>query len=150
MDIRAIEEEDLPLLAQWNVQLHEDEGSTPMTVDAAAERMQRWLDVGTFEGAIFLVDESPVGYLLYEHRPVHPDQRGGESVYVRQFFIARESRRQGRGTHAFKTFLRELVPRGANVMLDVKVSNEPGQRFWESLGFGAKSVAYELGVPGAV
>jgi len=46
LDIRAIEEEDLPLLAQWNVQLHEDESSTPMTVAAAAERMRRWPGTG--------------------------------------------------------------------------------------------------------
>lgn len=122
---------------------YEDEGSTPMSVDTAAERIQRWFDTGTFQGAIFLVDEKAIGYLLYEHRPVHVDLRASESVYIRQFFISRESRRKGHVTKAFETFLRELVPEQASVSLDVKVSNPSGQRFWETLGFVAKRIAYE-------
>lgn len=114
-----------------------------MSVDTAAERIQRWFDTGTFQGAIFLVDEKAIGYLLYEHRPVHVDLRASESVYIRQFFISRESRRKGHGTKAFETFLRELVPEQASVSLDVKVSNPSGQRFWETLGFPAKTIAYE-------
>lgn len=114
-----------------------------MSVDTAAERIQRWFDAGTFQGAIFLVDEKAIGYLLYEHRPVHVDLRASESVYIRQFFISRESRRKGHVTKAFETFLRELVPEQASVSLDVKVSNPSGQRFWETLGFVAKRIAYE-------
>jgi ribosomal protein S18 acetylase RimI-like enzyme len=144
VNARALGDQDIPQLAKWNVQLHEDEGSTPMSVEAATERIRRWLDANTFQGAVFVVDEKAVGYLLYEHRPVHADLRASESVYVRQFFISRESRRRGHGTKAFETFLRELVPERANVILDVKTSNGPGQRFWETLGFAAKSIAYEL------
>ncbi len=89
MNARALERQDIPQVAQWNVQLHEDEGSPPMSVDAATKRLRRWFEDGTFQGAIFLADGKSVGYVLYEHRPVHADQRAAECVYVRQFFISR-------------------------------------------------------------
>ena len=50
----------------------------------------------------------------------------------------------GSKTAAFKTFVRELVPKNANVVLEVKESNPSGQRFWESLSFRPIGVAYEL------
>jgi GNAT superfamily N-acetyltransferase len=141
--VRTIEKNEISQVAQWNVQLHEDEHSIPMSVDAARQRIRRWLEEGTFEGVIFLLEGQAIGYLLYELRPTHPDQRGGASVYVRQFFIAREARRKGRGTAAFRAFVDELVPSDTHLMLDVKRSNPAAQRFWESLGFQAKSVSYE-------
>jgi predicted acetyltransferase len=144
VNARALKEHDIPQVAEWNVQLHEDEGSSPLSVEAATKRLQRWFEDGTFQGAIFLVDGNSVGYALYEHQPVHGDQRAAKSVYVRQFFICRESRREGKGTAAFTTFVREFVPKSANVVLEVKESNPSGQRFWESLAFKPKSVTYEL------
>ena len=144
VNVRPLDKQDLPQVAQWNVQLHEDEGSPPLSVDAAAKRLRRWFEDGTFQGAIFLGDGHPVGYVLYEHRPVHADQRAAHRVYVRQFFISRESRREGTGTAAFETFVRKLVPKNVNVVLEVKESNSSGQRFWESLSFKPIGVAYEL------
>jgi GNAT superfamily N-acetyltransferase len=141
--VRAILENEISQVAEWNVQLHEDEHSTPMSVDAATRRIRRWLEEETFQGVIFLVEGEAIGYLLYELRPAHPDQRGGASVYVRQFFIARAARRKGRGTAAFRAFVDERVPSETYLMLDVKRSNPAGQRFWESLGFRAKSINYE-------
>lgn len=144
MNGKALSEQDIPQVAQWNVQLHEDEGSTPMSVDAAAERIRRWLANDVFRGVIFIADNTPIGYALYEHRPAEADQRSTESVYIRQFFITRDSRRQRQGTAAFQLLVNELVPRSAKVILEVKVSNPAGRRFWESLGFEATDVVYEL------
>ena len=146
MNLREIEESDITQVARWNVQLHEDEGSIPLSVDAAAERLRRWFAAGRFQGVIFLVGGNPIGYLLYELRPVHADLRAGESVYIRQFFISRESRRQGHGSVAIRSFLRDQVSEIASVVLDVKATNPSGQQFWQSLGFKAKSVAFELDV----
>jgi GNAT superfamily N-acetyltransferase len=143
MIVRAIEKSEIPQVAQWNVQLHEDEHSAPMSIDAATQRIRRWLEEGTFQGVTFLVEGEAIGYLLYELRPAHPDQRGGASVYIRQFFIARAARRKGRGTAAFRAFVDERVLGDTQLMLDVKRSNPAGQRFWESLGFQAKSINYE-------
>ncbi len=144
MIVRAMEQKEVPRIAAWNVQLHEDELSMPMSIEAATQRIRRWLDEGAFEGVVFVASGEAVGYLLYELRPVHPDLRGDAGVYVRQFFIARESRRHHHGTEAFRAFVDECVPHDSDVMLDVKVSNPAGQRFWESLGFRAKSINYEL------
>lgn len=144
MEIKALTEIDVPLVAKWNIQLHEDEASTPMTVEAAEDRYRRWLKGGTFQGALCIVNNEPIGYIIFEHRPVHPDLRASESVYVRQFFICRDSRRNHYGTTAFNVFLNTYVPQTANVILNVKSSNPAGQKFWESLGFNPENIEYEL------
>ena len=85
LNARTLEKQDIPQVAQWNVQLHEDEASPPMSVDAATKRLRRWFEDGTFQGAIFLADGKSVGYVLYEHRPVHADHMTGA---VRHLFRA--------------------------------------------------------------
>ena len=134
---------DIPQVAKWNTQLHEDEGSSPMSNDAAENRLRRWLEKGKFEGVVFVVEDEEIGYLLYELRPVHDDQRSSESVYLRQFFISRDSRREGLGRAAIEKFQREVVPSTARLVLDVKTSNPGGHQFWKSLGFESVSTFYE-------
>ena len=144
IETKVLTEIDVPLVAKWNIQLHEDEASTPMTVEAAENRHLRWLKDETFQGALFLINQEPIGYIIFEHRPVDPDLRASESVYVRQFFICRESRRKNYGTTAFNTFLNRYVPLTANVLLNVKSSNPVGQKFWESLDFNPENIEYEF------
>ena len=115
-----------------------------MSIEDAESRLRRWLGEETFKGVIFLEADELIGYLLYEDRPVHPDQRSAATVYVRQFFVAREHRRTGFGRAAFEMFVRDLVPSRTSVVLEVKASNPAGQQFWESLGFKAESIAFEL------
>ena len=69
MRVRTLEEKDIQNVARWNVQLHTDEGSIPMSVDAAAERIRSWISNGLFRGAIFIVDGIEIGYVLYGYRP---------------------------------------------------------------------------------
>jgi GNAT superfamily N-acetyltransferase len=142
--IRPLVPGDIPQVAKWNAQLHEDEGSAPMSIDAAENRLRRWLEKGKFQGVVFVVEDEEIGYLLYELRPVHDDQRSSESVYLRQFFISRDSRREGLGTAAIEKFLREVVPSTARLVLDVKTSNPGGHQFWKSLGFESVSTFYEM------
>ena len=135
---------DIPLIARWNTQLHEDEGFTPMSIDAAENRLRRWLETRRFQAVVFVVEDKAIGYLLYESRPVHDDQRSNESIYLRQFFISRDSRRKGLGTAAINTFLREVAPSNARLVLEVKTSNSGGHQFWKNLGFQSVSTFYEL------
>ena len=62
-------------------------------------------------------------------------------TYVRQFLITRDNRRKGIGKLAFNHFVAHLNP--DRLLLDVKVTNPVGQRFWESLGFVAEHIAYQ-------
>jgi len=144
MDFKEFTESDISLVANWNMQLHEDEASTPITRDAITDRYRRWLCGDQFKGVIFLVKQEPIAYVIYEHRAVLPDSRDQESVYIRQFFVAREARRKGFGTKAFDLFMEAIVPSGVSVRLNVKASNPSGQRFWESLGFESENIEYEL------
>ena len=49
MEIKLLTEISIPLVAKWNIQLHEDEASSAMTVEAAEERFRRWLKVKFFK-----------------------------------------------------------------------------------------------------
>ncbi len=147
LSLRGAGADDVPLMAAWNVQLHEDEGSVPMTVPAAEDRLRQWLSGGAFHGMIFAVSSEDVGYLLYEELPPDPALRGSQSaLYVRQFFIVRHKRRNGLGRAAFQRFLANHNTAGLPVVLDVKATNPAGHSFWTSLGFAAQHTNYRIEV----
>ena len=90
--IRSAGEADLPLLAQMNKRLIEDEGSrNPMSIDQLAERMRGWL-LSDWEMRLFATNVGVVGYAVYQARrdEYFPDQT---IVYLRQFNIEREHAR---------------------------------------------------------
>lgn len=116
---------DLPLLAEWNRHLIEDEGSeNPMSVPELEKRMSDFLNNG-YTAYLFREDEKPVGYALIDLTKT--------PYYLRQFFIARDSRRKRFGQAAFTLLLRELDCDTVDV--DVLIGNENGLAFWRSLGF---------------
>lgn len=116
---------DLPLLARWNRQLIEDEGSdNPMSVPELEKRMSDFLNNG-YTAYLFREGEKPVGYALIDLTKT--------PYYLRQFFIARNSRRKRLGQAAFSLLLRELDCDTVDV--DVLTGNENGLAFWKSLGF---------------
>lgn len=116
---------DLPLLAKWNRHLIEDEGSdNPMSVPDLEKRMDDFLNNG-YAAYLFWEGEKPVGYALIDLTKT--------PYYLRQFFIARDSRRKRFGQAAFALLLREL--NCDTVDIDVLTGNEKGLAFWRSLGF---------------
>ena len=143
MQLEQLKAENIPLVACWNVELHEDEGSTPMTLESAEIRLRKWLTNDSFQILIVTVADQPIGYLLYQVVPATPDIRGSvESIYVRQFYIVRNARRCGHGKKAIEQFTQQVLNDTHPLRLDVKVSNPAGRKFWESLGFVAEHVAY--------
>lgn len=143
MKFRSLQEEDISRVAMWNIELHEDEGSTPMSTSKASERLRDWLSSGRFHGMVFMLDNVEVGYVLYELQAANADLRDSvDSVYVRQFYITRECRRGGLGTEAFRCFLGVIGEK--RVTLEVKATNPNGQKFWESLGFAPQEISYQL------
>lgn len=114
-------------LAQMNHQLIRDEGHrSRMSVGELEQRMRSWLE-GEYQAVLFEDGQGAAGYALY--------RREAEWVYVRQFFVRPERRRQGIGRAAW-AWLRENPWRDApRIRLDVLIGNASGLRFWRSLGF---------------
>lgn len=80
---------DVPLLAQMNLQLVRDEGSrNPMSLSQLEGRMRKWIEQ---DGQVVVVehDDTMVGYILFQFRNDEYRQ-SDKTVYVRQFFIASE------------------------------------------------------------
>ena len=132
--IRPANEADLPLRAQMNRRLIEDEGSrNPMSLDQLADRMRGWL-LGDWELKLFATDDRVVGYAVYQLRrdEYFPEQT---IVYLRQFYIEREMRGQGLGTAAYRALAAEHFPPGCRVVIDALASNPRGYDFWRHVGF---------------
>jgi GNAT superfamily N-acetyltransferase len=126
---------DVPLLARMNQHLREDEQSRwVLTIEQLEGRMRGLLEDG-YTAAIFEKDQISIAYALY--RPVE----GG--IYLRQFFVSRDYRRQGIGREAIQTLLAEVWPPDARITLDVLVQNQPAADFWKVLGFSEYAITLE-------
>lgn len=126
---RMATDSDVPLLADMNRQLREDEApvAEPLRVNFE-ERMRGWL-AGEYTAALFELDETPIGYALWRDNE-------GLGVYLRQFFVVRDRRRRGLGRKAFELLSREILPPGTDITLEVLEQNPVGFAFWQALGFG--------------
>jgi len=128
---------DCELLAGLNEQLIRDEGHrNTMTIAELLERMRDWLATGEYQAVIFEADSVPLAYALYRTEK-------DSSIYLRQFFVQREQRRRGIGRAAIGLLLREILPAGCRVTVEVLSNNEAGRRFWSGIGFRDYSVTLE-------
>lgn len=110
-----------------------------MFVPAVLARLERWMQ-SEYQAVIFEDDlKQPIGYALY--RPGDPDQQGPNAIYLRQFFIVRQRRKQRLGTAAFE-LLRRSFPGNQTIILEVLTKNPRGHHFWQSIGFGSYSNSY--------
>ena len=133
MHIQKCTLEDAALLSQMNKRLIDDEKSTnSMTAEELEERMRGFLST-EYSAYFFMQDETVVGYALVKDTE--------KPLYLRQFFIDREYRRQHLGRQAFHLLLDYLQTDTIN--LDVLPWNEPGLRFWESCGFAPTCISMQ-------
>ncbi len=139
MDLRFAKESDVPLLADLNRQLIEDEQSpTSLSLSELELRMTAWLQ-GDYEAILFKEGGNPAGYALI--RPAEP------GWYVRQFFVLRNLRRTGVGRRAFKLLRDSPKLRDEPIFLEVLERNEIGRAFWISLGFEQNALLLRLAPP---
>lgn len=132
--IQAATEADLPLLAQMNKCLIEDEGSyNPMSTDELQQRMQGWLR-GDWQVELFVDGDTVVGYVVYQFRrdDYFPDR---VVVYLRQFYIERAKRNRGLGNLAIRTLAQKHFPAECTIVIDALASNPKGYQFWAKVGF---------------
>lgn len=115
----------VPQLAIFNKQLIEDEKSdNPMTIHELENRMDDFLKT-EYDAFFFEANNAIVGYALVK--------TSCSPLYLRQFFIGREYRKNHCGTEAFHALLEYLNV--DSIDIEVLSGNEQGNRFWESLGF---------------
>jgi GNAT superfamily N-acetyltransferase len=113
-----------------------DEGhSNAMTLEQLEQRMRGWLS-GEYRAVLFAQDGAVVAYALFRD----DDSRG---VYLRQFFVVRERRRQGIGRRALQLVEDETLPRGRRIVVDVLSGNSVGRSFWSTCGFNEYAVTLE-------
>lgn len=127
MDLRMATISDVDTLAELNHQLIADEGSdNAMSVPQLAERLTEWLE-DRYRAVLFEEDGAPMAYALFRD--------DGPSIYLRQFFVAREHRQAGVGRAAMEKLLIEVFPAGKRVVVEVLAANQRGLAFWHALGF---------------
>lgn len=127
---------DLALLAEWNLQLIQDEGHrNPMTVAELKERMRGWL-ADEYRAVVFERGEKPVAYALF---------REAESeICLRQLFVSRDHRRQGVGRGAVAILRNRVWPPTKRLTVEVLTGNAAAAAFWRSVGFRDYSLMLEI------
>ena len=130
--------DDAPTLAALNSQLVEDEGHrNTMSVAQLEQRMRRWLGEEGYTAAIFEEDGSEiVAYALF--------RISADGLYLRQFFVVRERRRQGIGRACMDKLSTEIWPRDRRITVDVLTSNEAAIAFWREVGFADYCLTLEI------
>ena len=127
LHFRAATDSDVSLLARLNRQLQEDERHRNIMEVAVIEpRMRNWL-AGDYEGVLFERDGTVVGYAIY--------QREEDFIYLKQFFVCREARRQGIGRAALQWLCANRWQAFPRVYLDALVQNDGGLAFWRAVNF---------------
>ena len=137
MDYRyATSAEDIALLASWNQQLIADEGSSNrMDVPELENRMKEWLRDGGYSAILFSRGAFVVAYALFR-------ESADRSIFLRQFFVARDRRQRGIGKAAMTVLFEEVWP-GKKVYVECLVGNPGGLAFWRSLGFADHTITME-------
>lgn len=103
-------------------------------------RLGRWID-SEYIAVLFSSQHQTLGYTLY--RPTDPDSEGlVPGVFIRQFFVVRDVRRQGIGRQMFEILTEHIWPDNCNILLDTEYENRGAQAFWRSLGFAEYHVSF--------
>ena len=127
MEFRDASTADTELLARLNQKLIRDEGHrNPMTLAQLQVRMDNWLQ-GEYQAVLFEHDGETVGYALF--------REDAEYIYLRQFFVSAQHRRQGLGRQAIKWLSTHRWKSALRVRVEVLVGNEEAIAFWRAVGF---------------
>lgn len=123
--------EDLDVLAELNKQMNEDQRhDNPLDIEQLKKRIRSFLESGDYKAYLFKEVDKIRGYALIDH--------SRDPLYMRHFFISRDSRRSGYGRRSFEKLMRVL--NADQIDIHVFVWNERGQAFWEALGFKPRNL----------
>lgn len=131
MQIQECTMTDVPKLAQLNKQLIDDEKSdNPMNLNELEIRMKGFLET-EYNAYFFIEDSQIIGYALIRYT--------SSPIYLRQFLIDRNHRKNHYGTQAFQMLLQHLDVR--EIDLEVLPWNKNGLAFWRHCGFNETCIA---------
>lgn len=115
MIFRAATLDDCPLLAELNHQLIQDEGHrNRMPVPELDQRMRGWL-AGEYRPILYEEGDEVVAYALFREQ--------ADEIYLRQFFVTRDNRRQGIGRRAVEILRSKVWPKDKRLTVEVLASN---------------------------
>ncbi len=127
MEYREASPADVELLAHLNQQLIRDEGHrNPMTLEQLQLRMENWLR-GEYQAVLFDHSGETVGYALFRDN--------AEVIYLRQFLLTAQHRRQGLGRQAIEWLSSHHWQDAPRVRVEVLVGNDEAIAFWRAIGF---------------
>lgn len=136
VEFRFATSADVPLIAEMNRELMQDEGHADvLDLGALEDRMRGWL-AGEYRAVLFEQGGEVVAYAL-----LRPE---GVDTYLRQFFVRRHVRRRGVGREAIRILLATALAEAPRITLDVLTGNGPARVFWEAVGFREYAIAMEL------
>lgn len=122
--------EDVPILAEMNAALIEDEsGSKAPLQHELRLRLHSWLSRREYHAVLFESPgtDGPAAYALWQDR--------GNEVFLRHFFVQRERRRRGIGRRVLELLEHDILPSGRRIILEVLESNARGRGFWSAMGY---------------
>jgi GNAT superfamily N-acetyltransferase len=141
--LRSANNSDLDILTQMNRELVEDEGSqNPMKYEELKNRMMNWL-MTDWNIDLLTSNDTVVGYALYQYRNNQYNEAEKE-VYLRQFFIMRESRNKGYGQLGIELLRERRFNEVKTIIIDVLETNPKGINFWRKCGFLPYSATMKL------
>ncbi|MGH6893311.1 MAG: GNAT family N-acetyltransferase, partial [Dongiaceae bacterium] len=134
--IDRAESADIPLLAELNFQLMEDEAHPyPLQMPALLERMSRWIE-GEYHVLLIRRGDRIAGYAVWRL-----EEHG---AYLRHFFICRDQRREGLGRQAMALLRREAFPTDRPLLIEAAIWNKAAIDFWHAIGFKDFGLSMEL------
>lgn len=131
MQIQECTIADVPMLAELNKQLIDDEKSdNPMSINELKNRMSEFLNT-EYSAYFFIVHSQVIGYALVKNTV--------EPIYLRQFLIDRKYREKHYGKQAFQMLMQHLGLK--RIDIEVLPWNQIGYSFWKNCGFKELSIA---------
>ena len=136
ISISTATEADIAMLAEFNLQLMEDEQHLYMLpIEDLRTRMARWV-AGEYHVLVFRNGRRICGYAAWL-----PEERG---TYLRHFFICRDQRRRGLGRIIIDRLRRDHFPKDQPLQLEATVWNTDAIAFWRAIGFKDFGLTLEM------
>ena len=136
LEYRFAAHEDVGMLSNMNQRLIRDERHrNKMTLPELHDRMSSWLKI-EYTAVIFSKESKDIGYALYREDP--------DWVYLRQFFIEAEMRRNGLGRQAMSWLKQKPWNESKIIRVEVLTANPEGISFWKAVGFKDYCISMEM------
>ncbi len=131
---------DIPILASMNLQLTEDENHRNRFKSEQwfKNRMEQFIG-GDYKAVLFEKECKVVAYALYRDHPDHDD-----TIYLRQIFVERESRRQGIGREVMYILKTDIWPKEKRLTVEVLSHNDVARKFFQSVGYKEYCLELEI------